>query len=266
MSESLSATLEERVGAEEAITAAAAAVEQPLPGFEPPPFDRGDALRKIASANRGVEQALLEYKRRQEAAGFARKEWERQSKSLSTLIADFDEQRRRAEGELVQPSLRPVASGPQSSDCRYSQETGEACPGCILLRKAGAPLPDPDDTEHAEIVRHAFALAEDRPELQAVLNVDRAIDVTRAAVHAWSQDEAREVALWSALNTDLPEDANRIPTPAVLAGPTNGAASAEPSTEQVMEEAKVCLCAAPKRTKKGTCKTCHGAVTGKDTH
>jgi hypothetical protein len=258
MPEELTATIEEHVSAEEAIAAAAAAVDQPLPGFEPPPYDAVAWNRRLASKQRAVLQAKAAWKAAAEKAAGLKKTWERETDEQDELYRVMDDERRQAEGELVQPSLRPVASGPQSSDCRYSQETGEPCPGCILLRKANAPLPDPEDTQHAEIVRHAFDLADDRAELFSVLNIDRELDVTREAVDGWSVDEARAVALWLALNGELPEDANRIPTPAVLEAPKTVA--------EVMDEAKACLCAAPKRTKKGTCKSCHGTVTGKGAH
>jgi hypothetical protein len=260
MPEELTATIEEHVSAEEAITAAAAQVEaqdRPLPGFEPPPYDAVAWNRRLASKQRAVLQAKAAWKAAAEKAAGLKKTWERETDEQDELYRVMDDERRQAEGELVQPSLRPVASGPQSSDCRYSQETGEACPGCILLRKANAPLPDPEDTEHAEIVAHALRDADDRAELFAILTIDRELGVTREAVEGWSVDEAREVALWLGLNGELGETANRIATPAILAP------AGEPSTEQVMAAAKVCLCAAPKRTKKGTCKTCHGTVTGK---
>lgn len=247
MSESLSATIEERtLPAEQAIAAAAADLDapqdRPLPGFEPPPYDAAAWNRRLASKQRAVLAAKAAWKAAAEKAAGLKKTWERETDEQDELYRVMDHERRQAEGELVQPSLRPVASGPQSSDCRYSQETGEACPGCILLRKAGAPLPDPEDTEHATAVRAALAEADDREELFSIVTIDRELNVRRDAVHAWSEDEAREVALWSALNPYLPEDANRIPTPAVLQPATNGA---EPTTEQVMADAKVCLCGDP---------------------
>lgn len=248
MPETLTAPISEHVGAEEAITAAAAAVDQPLPGFEPPPYDAAGWNRRLASKQRAVLQAKAAWKAAAEKAAGLKKTWERETDEQDELYRVMDNERRQAEGELVQPSLRPVASGPQSSDCRYSQETGEACPGCILLRKAGAPLPDPEDTGHSELVRDALVQAGDRSDLYEIVSLEYPVALTE--VEGWTPEQAKEVALWLALNGELPEEANHVPTPSVLQ-----------TTEQVMEEAKVCLCEKPKGKK--TCKSCGGNVTGK---
>ena len=246
MPETLSATVEEHTAAE-AITAAARAVDQPLPGFEPPPFDHEAALDSIVKANRRADVAKTEWKASAEETARLKKVYDREVDTLSALIRDCADRERGATPRLVQGSLSPI--GVAASSCRYEQEEHAPCPGCILLRKAGAPLPDPEDTDHGEVVRDALLQAIDRAELHAVLSIDQD-GPDRDTVHGWTDEQAREVALWLALNGELPEEANHVPTPSVLQ-----------TTEQVMEEAKVCLCEKPKGKK--TCKTCGGNVTGK---
>jgi hypothetical protein len=247
MSEGLTATVEE-LAAPEAITAAAASLQdQPLPGFEPPPFDHSAALDSIVKANRRADQAKSAWKSSAEQTSNLKKIYDREVDTLSALIRDCAERERGATPRLVQGSLTPV--GVAASSCRYEQEEGVPCPGCIALRKAGAPLPDPEDTDHAALVREAFVTADDREELFSILTLDQERNIQRDVVHGWSVDEAREVALYLALNAELPDSANKVATPAVLK-----------TDAEVMDEAKACLCEKPKGKK--TCKTCGGAVTG----
>jgi hypothetical protein len=262
MTETLSATIEERtLPAEQAIAAAQeqlAPQERPLPGFEPPPYDAASWNRRLASKQRAVLSAKAAWKSAADKASTLKKTWERETDEQDELYRVMDNERRQAEGELVQPSLRQVANGAAGSSCRYEQETGGPCPGCIMLRKGGCLLPDPEDTEHADLVRDALEQADDREELHNIVRIN--FSATREQVEAWSVDEAREVGLFFALSADLPSDANHPVLPEAL-GALGDAPPAEQTTDEVMADAKVCLCAKPNGKKR--CKTCGGTVTGK---
>lgn len=254
MPDPLTATIaESTLPAGEAIPAAAAIVDQALPGFEPPPYDTAEALARITAQNRTVARAKAEWEAAKDEAATAKKVYDREVDTLSAIIRDADHQSRDADAR--QPYLRPVAEGVASSSCRYEQATGGPCPLCRVLRAAAAPLPDPEDTGHAEAVTEALARAADPEELRAELDFEADLDLPTAVVEGWSEDQRLEVALWLAAVAGLPKDANQPPRPAWLTGP-----SPEPTTDEVMAAAKVCLCQTPKGKK--TCKTCGGTVTG----